>query len=229
VTNKGYLVKQPRKAGKRVPYGKITETRIAFTKTAAGTIAFYRLPNDPELAESDEEREQIENGEIGPHYRLTFMSAHRKIDYYLTSLTEEELDAVKGIMEFAFELARPVTRARDRMAQDAFTDGDDSFTRIYRPAAQFVIRNREAAKYDQSILDRSRAAFDRERSGRDSAIDPGVSGSVLAPVESERIEAKDNQSTVDESEDLREMDGSSSDVQGLQGTDTSGHNPSSPS
>jgi hypothetical protein len=222
--NKRFYPPSTRRVGKKVPYGKMGDNRIAFTRTGAGTIALYRLPNDPEKAESEEERLLIEDSEIGPNYRLTLTSGRFKIDYYLTSLIEEELNAIKSIFELALELAYPITRARDRMAQDAFSDGDDSFTRIYRPAPQFVVRNREATEHDQSILDRSRAAFDRKRSGGDSVIEPGVSGPVLAAVEQERSEAKDHEPTVDELADLCAMDGPSSDVQGLQGTDTSGDN-----
>ena len=227
--NKRFYPPAARRAGKKTPYGRITDKRIAFTQTGVGTIALYRLPNDPEEAETPEDKAIMEDSEIGTNYRLTFTSNRRSIDYYLTSLTEAELDAIRGIFEFAFELAYPIARERDRMAQDAFTDGDDSFTRIYRPAPQFVVRDRTAAEHDQSLLDRSRAAFDRKRSGRDSDNEPGVSGTVLASVESEHPQAKDDEPTPNEPAYFRSMDGASSDVQGLHRTDSSGYDSSSPS
>lgn len=220
---------RPRSAGKkRLGYGRYADNRLAFAKTAAGTIALYRLNNDPEEAESEEEREIIENSEIGPNYKLTFSSARRNIDYYLTSLTEDELDSIKSMFEFALELAYPIVRERDRMAQDAFSDGDDSFSRIYRQSPQFVVRNREITEHDQGLLERSRAAFDRNRYRRDSNEGSGVSGPLLAAGEPSHSEAQDDKQETDEPEDLCQMVGSSSDVPEFQGTDTSGNDSTPP-
>src|SRR3546814_11366470 len=69
-------------------------------------------------------------------------------------MTLPELKDMRDIFNLLFDLAEPVVRERDRIAQNAFREGDDSFARIYRTVQQFVIRE-EAVKSDgSSIRDR---------------------------------------------------------------------------
>jgi len=71
----------------------------------------------------------------------------------LTSLTEEELIALQELWTSAFEWALPVCQQRDKDAQNAFDNGDDSHIRIYRAVPQLVYRKRPVGEHSQSVLD----------------------------------------------------------------------------
>lgn len=72
----------------------------------------------------------------------------------LTKLTEAELEAIKQVIDQAFALALPVIRQRDEEANAAFTEGDDSFDRIYRAVPKLVFREGAVKAYLESVHER---------------------------------------------------------------------------
>jgi len=72
----------------------------------------------------------------------------------LTELTTEELDAMQELFNKAFELARPTTRRRDEIADEAFQRGDDRYARSYREPPQLVYRQRTLDKHSEGVQQR---------------------------------------------------------------------------
>lgn len=60
--------------------------------------------------------------------------------FELTEMTLEELEAVKKLFDTVFDEAREVCELRDRLAQEAYEDGDDSHYRLYRTVPTMVER-----------------------------------------------------------------------------------------
>lgn len=64
----------------------------------------------------------------------------KSVALYLSQMTTEELDALKQILNLAYERARVVTSERDRVAAEAAHNGDDSYIRRHRASPAVVIR-----------------------------------------------------------------------------------------
>lgn len=98
----------------------------------------------------------------------------RAVSIVLTSLTEQELDALEDLFKSAFEWARPVVKQRDQEAEDAWQQGDDSVPRHYRPDAQLVYRKRPQPEHGEELHERSTTVPEGGRRGPD--FDGGVRG-----------------------------------------------------
>ena len=72
----------------------------------------------------------------------------------LSNLTIEELTALKALFDKAFEWAEPVVKQRDKEAQDAWENGDDSHSRNYRPLPVVVWRKEPKREHDESLRER---------------------------------------------------------------------------
>lgn len=90
------------------------------------------------------------------------------VSWNLTALTEDELMAVKHLFDTAFELALPIVRERDKEAQDALDNGDDSHSRVYRQVPQLVYREGSIGEYRKSLQHGPEDAAGVPPEGRDS-------------------------------------------------------------
>ncbi|AKJ71753.1 hypothetical protein TIN2_63 [Tsukamurella phage TIN2] len=75
----------------------------------------------------------------------------RVIQVKLTSLTEEELVAIKRVIDVAFEASLDSVKARDKIAEEALQDGDTSLGRIFRDPP--VIWRREGGTAFEDTLE----------------------------------------------------------------------------
>jgi hypothetical protein len=124
----------------------MSENRAAWVRTATGVLAYQRyLPG-----------EEDHDKELGPNIVLYIpVPGRRPTTINLTAMTLPELEAVKEFLDFIIEEARPVVAERDRIANEAYEQGDDSFVRVYRDAPQLIIRSRYEHKQHQGVPDGS--------------------------------------------------------------------------
>lgn len=78
----------------------------------------------------------------------------------LTNLTRPELDALRELFNTAFEWAETVVDQRDKEAQDAWDQGDDSHTRNYRPLPTVVYRKRPEREHSSGVRQRPDAVLE---------------------------------------------------------------------
>ena len=117
----------------------------------------------------------------------------------LANLTEAELDTLKELFDLAFELAKPIVQERDRVAQDEFDKGNDSFDRLYRRVPTLVVR--EGAKRENNPGLRQRHADLLDSSGGGEGVDGGVrrAGDGLAESDSNEVSTQNDESEDHES------------------------------
>lgn len=126
---------------KRRPVAQFSDTRESWVKTGSLDVVMYVNPHSPE-------------GEVGEDHILTFVHPNRRpLAVNLTGLTEEELNAVQMFLNRAFEQARPIIQERDKVADDAFDQGDDSFVRNYRRPPELVVRTRKVRSNSEGVHD----------------------------------------------------------------------------
>jgi hypothetical protein len=119
------------------PRPTIDPARKRWVRTESLEFVHYAVP--------DGERPKGE-GSVpgwGISHMLTFIYKRGKNaapSIELTEMTVEELDAVKKMFDTVFAEAREVCAHRDRLAQEAFEDGDDSHFRLYRRVPDVVER-----------------------------------------------------------------------------------------
>jgi len=119
--------------------GKMSENRVAWVKANFGQLVILKYDDADPGGDTDQPGKT--EPDSGPTIRLYVPRPNaRDFSLNITALTEEELLAFEEFMAFLFELAKPVVRERDRIASEALADGDDSYTRVYRQAPQFVVR-----------------------------------------------------------------------------------------
>lgn len=181
----------------------MSENRIAWLRTINGQFVLLHYP-EGSLNEDGEEGDTDRSGQFdterqyGYNLQLLIPILHRKpLTINLTSLTIEELEMTRQFFNTAFDMAEPVVRLRDQVAEDAFANGDDSFARSYRPVPQLVIRKR------QEQLDVPRLHLGSEDppdgAGSNGAGSGGVRGvrDELAPGESEESQSQDDEPEAD--------------------------------
>lgn len=91
----------------------------------------------------------------------------------LTRMTEEELLATKKLLDRAFELALPVVQRRDKEANDALDQGDDTYPRVYRAVPQLVYREGAVTEYRESLHGRLEDLSFGDGDGRGDSGDDG--------------------------------------------------------
>lgn len=157
-TRAGSRTERYRRAG----YGKLHKNRIAFLRTVVtNQLALNKLNPDDVLEEDDPLREvKIQEAEKGENYLLLIPVPGRRnpLVWNICAMTTEELEATREFFNYLFDLADPIIRERDKVAEDAFSKGDDSFVRSYRQLPQLVIRSRQERTDDQGVLDGSEDA-----------------------------------------------------------------------
>jgi len=180
--------------------GKISENRLAWLRTAVGqaVIMFYDKKEDVEDEDPNDNVELF--ARLGPSVRLFFPRPNsRTVVLDITSLTLDELIKMRELFSLLFDLAEPSVRLRDKVAQDAFNKGDDSYNRSFRPVGQVVVRTRPLGA-DHPSLQKRLEDFTNRVGGRLS--DNGgvrISSTELAPVQSEEGSTQDNGETADKS------------------------------
>lgn len=133
---------------------KYSPNRVAWVNTATVQIALMRYP-EGSLPEG-EKPESSFNSDPGPTFALVFQfpKVRYPISISLGVMTVHEVKALQAFLNAAFELAEPIATERDRKAEDAYQNGDDSYTRLYRQLPQLVIREGPLREDEQGVLQR---------------------------------------------------------------------------
>jgi hypothetical protein len=171
----------------------MSEGRYAWVRTILGQFQIMRYNNNP-----DEE--------TGDTIVLFIPRPGTKpVQMNITSLTWEELDTTRRFFNLMFDLAEPVCRERDKVARDAFEQGDDTYTRSYRQAPQFIVREGAVASYPESVFGGPEDV--PAGHGQDGGDSGGVRepGDELADEESSDRRPQDDQPPADEPESVREV------------------------
>lgn len=117
--------------------GKMSENRYAWIRLTIGQFVIMLEPDE---------------AEVGTSVRLIQpRPGARSVISNITALTVEELDAMEQFFKLLFDTARPVVVARDKAAQDALDQGDDSHARSYRQPPQFVVRERALREHNEGV------------------------------------------------------------------------------
>ncbi len=129
--------KLPKQASK----GDYAESRYAWARIEQGqfVILVHAEPED--------------QSESGPDIVLLIQRSKLNFSTILSAMTEEELDAVEDILSSAIKWARPICQLRDKEANDAWEQGDDTRRRSYRAVPQLVYRKRPEPQYSQGLSD----------------------------------------------------------------------------
>lgn len=162
------------------PKGKITHARLAWANTDQGEFVILQ-------------HEEDETPEYGQDIQLYMVKPGRPpLAMILTRLTGPELDAVEKILQLVVEYARPIVKRRDKEAQDAWANGDDTFRRIYRRAPELVDRKRPVGEHSEGVQQRPEGVSEGDR--RDVDPDGRVrgAGNELAESDSDNSGAEDD-------------------------------------
>lgn len=181
--------------------GRFSKNRLAWLHCVMGQFVVMKDYDVDEL-----EKIQLDP-EWGATYRLLIPRAGtRPVALNFTAMTHEEFVAFRKLFDLICELAEPVILERDRIAQDAFDKGDDSFNRSYRQIPQLVIREGALGADDQGVHDGPDDLPDGDLSEAEEVEEVRVSdggvrgaGDELAPGEQEPPEPQDDESAPDES------------------------------
>jgi len=107
---------------------------------------------------------------VGPEIVLVVRAFPRSYVYLnLSNMNHIELEALKEIFTTAIDWAEPICIARDKEAEDAAREGDDSYIRNYRPIPQLVFRKRLERERSEGLLHGSQDVTPGSEGGSDSA------------------------------------------------------------
>lgn len=109
---------------------RMGEERVAFFQCVTGTMSIYMT--DPAANVQDET----------PSVTVLLSEGVGRAPFRvgLARFTEQELDLFEEFITLAIKMARPVVLERDRIAAEAFEEGDDSFSRVYRQDPKLIVR-----------------------------------------------------------------------------------------
>jgi hypothetical protein len=131
-------------ANKRTsPGDTIPEGRFAWTHFYAGAMSVSEYDEVVEDEEGGEKPNDLRPGKSISVLMGTNFGNRAGLKWILTNFTHAELMAVREIFNLACDLAEPVVLERDRLAQEAFENGDDSHARVYRSPPTKVVRRRQ--------------------------------------------------------------------------------------
>lgn len=117
----------------------------------------------------------------------------------LTSLTSEELVALRELFNTALDWAEPVVAQRDKEARIAWENGDDSHARNYRALPTVVYRKRPFGEHGESLLERPQGVPEGSGGrGGDSAARVRGAGSGVAEHGALSQESEDNREASDD-------------------------------
>jgi hypothetical protein len=165
-----------KKVTSRVGY---SNNRIAWARVGQVEVTIYLIPSgeDNHADVNDEGLPEI----VGPNVHVAISAFRGSIMLKLTALTEEELLTMRRLLEAAFDMAEPLTKHRDEVAEHAFREGNDSYIRIYRRVPELVVRPRAGGEYGKELRQRLavvpelvRGIIERRTAGRPSDLMAGV-------------------------------------------------------
>lgn len=169
-----------------------------------------------EIEELLEDGIQPESGErpTGPSVEIAFRKrlSLKRIVMNLSNCSEQELKYLGALWELAIDLAMPTAIHRDKEARDAISNGDDSFSRSYRPIPVWAVRTGKGVEYPESLRDRLESLSRGELIGEDYGREYRRTSSDLAPRQPVQSESENDESKTDESESIRPV-GTDSDSQ----------------
>ena len=125
------------------PKDRLSRSRWAWVTVYFGQLVIW--------AEYKKNEEGEETDELQDLKLLEPIQNRPSVTWNLTSCTEEELVALKELIDTAFEWALPIVRERDKEAQDAFENGDDSHGRIYRQVPKLVYRTGPESQHGEGV------------------------------------------------------------------------------
>jgi hypothetical protein len=151
----GVRMPKPSRAGSRTNrfragYGRVSDSRIAILRTGiTNQLVISEIDND----ELNKEEKFSLDAEGGMSYLLNIFlpGRPRPVSWNFSAMTTAELEATRQFFNYLFDLADPVVRERDRVANAAFEKGDDSYVRVYRPVPQFIKRERAKREHAQGV------------------------------------------------------------------------------
>jgi hypothetical protein len=123
---------------------KMSKFRVAVLRTLHGSFSVYSYP-----WESEDEEISKERGRNIFLYLPGFRG--RQVRYNLSGLTQQELEVTRAMFNLAFDLAEPVVKHRDKVANDALAAGDDSYARVYRALPVYAVRPGPLASHNESV------------------------------------------------------------------------------
>jgi len=168
---------KPGQREKRYISGRVDDSKAAFTDTYMGRY-FIIIGNKTEEQDAGQPGDDVVLCFPKKSYRRNTGPA-----ISLTNLTYLELQTLRKLFDLAFEWAEPIVQERDRVAQDAFDQGDDSFERLYRRVPNLVIRKRPKRENSDGVRERPESLPQGSGGGEDS--DGGVRGTSLGLAESD--------------------------------------------
>lgn len=103
-------------------------------------LRFMVVVQSPEeAAEASGKNNELDDGLVPDSYGKDIVILAKREDgrtaglpIPLTSLTLEELNALEGVLVKAISAARPIVAERDRIAEEAANNGDDTYYRRHR-------------------------------------------------------------------------------------------------
>jgi hypothetical protein len=189
-----------RRNAKKIPTqtrGKLSRNRWAWCKVYFGDIIIWI-----DYIKNQDHTETDIVGDI----KLIYPQPNRApVSWNLTSLTTDEIDAFKEIIDTAFAMARPICEWRDKEAADAFAKGDDTHARIYRAIPQLVYREGTVREYRESLFNGPQDAdvtLQRDRNLLRQFRDTRVS---VAELDEASGITEDDREEADLSEELRQV------------------------
>lgn len=84
---------------------------------------------------------------------VTLSRDEAHISINLSRLREDELEIFEEIIKYAIDRARPVVQARDRVAKEAYSNGDGTYERLHRGTPKISYIERKEQADNQVILD----------------------------------------------------------------------------
>ncbi len=128
--------------------GRLRENVIAYLSTFIGKFSIEVY--EPITTEDGYSEVRVESGN---NVRLAICAVNgRTYRYNFSALTHDELVNLKQLFDMLFDEVEPIVLARDREAQDAYENGDDSFARVYRSVPRLVVRKRSIGVDSQGLL-----------------------------------------------------------------------------
>lgn len=167
----------PGQRNKKLRPGHINENTAARLHFSSGLVILFATPN-----------EELDSEDIVLH----LASGRLKFNMALTSLTEQELAALREIFTLAFDWAEPIVKKRDADAEYAFQHGDDSFTRVYRQVPNLVIRKRPGGEHSESLQDRPDGVSESNGGSDDPTLGVRGTGVELAGDDQDTSQSEDD-------------------------------------
>lgn len=149
-------------------FGRINDNKVGILVTSiTRQLAIVAL--DPETWDAEHEVKIASEKGDNITLLITIPGRPRPLAWNLSGMTTEELEATRKFFDFLFDLADPIVRERDKVAQDARDQGDDSYIRVYRTLPQFFTRKRTKRTDGESVHDGPEDASDGLGDGGDNA------------------------------------------------------------